>query len=278
MELVGLPVLVRLSPEGNVLFDAEWMKGRVEFRYPSDGDPWGLAASLNLHRRHDTTEERLDHARRLAESNRGMFARQVARQAGVSPTTAAKIVKKAEESAGVSTMDTSTRTDTLGRQQPAAKTAKPPGTGNNEWFTPPEIIAAARAVLGDIDLDAASCEKAQKIVQAADYFTAESDGLAQEWHGRVWLNPPYSRDLLPAFVDKLLAELDAGRVTEAIMLVNNCTDAAWFHAAKRKCAHLLFSSGRIRFLRPDGLTSGAPTQGKSFLLWPERRRLHRGVS
>ena len=30
------------------------------------------------------------------------------------------------------------------------------------------------------------------------------DGLQLPWHGRVWMNPPYSKDLLAPFVDKLI--------------------------------------------------------------------------
>src|SRR5262245_13067731 len=39
-----------------------------------------------------------------------------------------------------------------------------------EWYTPPQYIAAARAVLGAIDLDPASSEIAQTTVQAGAFF------------------------------------------------------------------------------------------------------------
>jgi hypothetical protein len=51
------------------------------------------------------------------------------------------------------------------------------GTGD-EWFTPPECIAHARAVLGDIDLDPASCEIAQQVVRA-QVFLHRRDGWAR---------------------------------------------------------------------------------------------------
>jgi hypothetical protein len=44
-------------------------------------------------------------------------------------------------------------------------------TGENEWYTPPEHLDAARAVLGAIDLGPASSDKAQETVGAGNYFT-----------------------------------------------------------------------------------------------------------
>ena len=73
-------------------------------------------------------------------------------------------------------------------------------TGEFERYTPAQYIEAARRVLGEIDLDPASCEVAQRTVKAVEYFTAKDDGLEQEWHGRVWLNPPYAQPVIAQFV------------------------------------------------------------------------------
>jgi len=67
------------------------------------------------------------------------------------------------------------------------------GTGDNEWYTPTVYVEAARQVLGEIELDPASSEIAQRVVQAVDYFTIDLDGLKQPWFGKVWLNPPYAQ-------------------------------------------------------------------------------------
>jgi hypothetical protein len=137
------------------------------------------------------------------------------------------------------------------------------GAENNEWYTPTEHIELARQVLGEIDLDPASNAIAQQRVRATRFFTKDDDGLSLPWQGRVWLNPPYSRNLMSRFVDKLLSELDCGRVTEAIVLTNNTTDPIWFHRLSKAAAAQCFPRGRIKFLRPDG-TTGSPAQGQVF--------------
>jgi hypothetical protein len=68
-------------------------------------------------------------------------------------------------------------------------------TGEIEWYTPPEYLERVRAVLGCIDLDPASSKVAQKTVKANRYFTKVEDALNREWHGRIYMNPPYDRNL-----------------------------------------------------------------------------------
>src|SRR5262249_45142887 len=138
-------------------------------------------------------------------------------------------------------------------------------TGESEWYTLIQYIDSARQVMGGIDLDPASCEHAQKYhVQACYYCTKEDNGLEQDWHGRVWLNPPYSKDLMPQFVDKLIEEYAGKRhVEQAIMLTHNFTDTRWFHNAESVCAAICFTSGRIGFEQSDG-PSASPTNGQAF--------------
>jgi len=109
-------------------------------------------------------------------------------------------------------------------------------------------------------------------VKAKKFFTGDNDkgdaddGLKQEWNGRVFLNPPYHRELQPKFIDKLLAEIDAGHTKQAIVLVNNSTDTEWFRKAAAKSDAMCFTVGRINFITP---TSGdvLPTQGQVFFYY-----------
>lgn len=135
-------------------------------------------------------------------------------------------------------------------------------TGVPEWYTPAEIVDAARQVLGGIDLDPASSDIAQRTVQADRYFTVDDDGLAHEWRGRVWMNPPYSAGLVDQFVDKLLEEHVAGHVPAAAVLTNNSTDTIWWQSLGSAASAVCHLAGRVRFLAPDG-ERGAPLQGQT---------------
>ena len=142
-------------------------------------------------------------------------------------------------------------------------------SGNNEWYTPEVFVIAARNVMGGIDTDPASSEIANRTVGAAVYHTEETDGRAHEWHGRVWMNPPYAQPLIGDFCTKLVAEIDAGRVEQACVLVNNATDTAWFHDLFSRCAAVCFVRGRIKFIDIQGNASGSPLQGQAIVYFGE---------
>ena len=103
-------------------------------------------------------------------------------------------------------------------------------SGNNEWYTPSEYIEAARKAMGSIDTDPASNDIANKVVKAEKYYTIETDGLAHDWHGNVWMNPPYSSDLITKFIEKLKEQ--RGNYEQAIILVNNATETQWFYESR----------------------------------------------
>lgn len=136
-------------------------------------------------------------------------------------------------------------------------------TGDEESYTPVQYLESARVVMGGIDLDPASNDMAQQDVQAATYYTVHDDGLSQEWHGRLWMNPPYTARVINQFIDKAVKHYLAGEVTQAIILTNNNTDTSWFHQCAGAASGICFTAGRINFLKPDGSKS-SPTNGQSF--------------
>lgn len=137
-------------------------------------------------------------------------------------------------------------------------------SGNNEWYTPEPFIVAAKEVMGEIDLDPASSEIANQVVGAKQIYTVDDNGLEHEWEGRVWLNPPYAGELIPLFSLKIARDYSNDRVKEAIILVNNATETAWFNTLIEPASAVVFPKSRVKFYTPDG-TIGAPLQGQAII-------------
>ncbi len=136
-------------------------------------------------------------------------------------------------------------------------------TGDPESYTPAIYIKAAREVMGGIDLDPASNMHAQDVVQATEWYDEVENGLLQEWRGRVFLNPPYAFPAVEHFTEKLCLEVEAGNVTQAILLTNNNTDTKWWHRAFTLAEAVCFTKGRVNFYKADG-SETQPTNGQTF--------------
>lgn len=122
---------------------------------------------------------------------------------------------------------------------------------NDEWLTPPEILAA----LGAFDLDPCA-----PVVRPWDtaviHYTKQDDGLSKNWAGRTWMNPPFGREAV-----KWMRKLrDHGN---GIALIPARTETAMFYETVWGCADaILFMRGRPHFHFVDGRrarsNSGAP--------------------
>jgi ParB family chromosome partitioning protein len=138
-------------------------------------------------------------------------------------------------------------------------------SGNNEWYTPPEFIAAAREAMGGIDCDPATSEIANATVQAPTFYTEKTDGLSQAWHGNVWMNPPYANPLIRHFCEAVTDRYAAGEIGAACVLVNNATETRWFQYMLNEAAAVCFPRSRVKFLDPNGDATGAPLQGQAIV-------------
>lgn len=129
--------------------------------------------------------------------------------------------------------------------------SKPNDGLSSDWLTPPGIVKA----LGKFSLD--PCAHPKQFYRTASHMICPpADGLADEWRGRVWLNPPYGSQLRKWI--RRLAEHGNG-----IALVPSRTDVeAWFWPFVWDAADaVLFLRGRLFFHRPNGSTEGNAGHG-----------------
>lgn len=142
------------------------------------------------------------------------------------------------------------------------------GYDKNEWCTPALYVEKVRNVLGVIDLDPTSTDAAQSTVQAVKYYTKNNSCLKHDWHGNVYMNPPYSPCdglTISTFVDKFVHEYRENRIS-GIVLTNNDTDRTWWVALWSNCSLFCNTIGRIRFVHPER-TADSPRQGQTFFLF-----------
>lgn len=123
------------------------------------------------------------------------------------------------------------------------------------WLTPPEIILS----LGSFDLD--PCAPLHRPwATAKHHFTTENDGLAQEWFGRVWLNPPYGRQ-----IDEWMMKM--AEHNQGIALTFARTETVFFQKYIFPVAHsMFFFNGRLHFHNSAGIRAKANAGAPSVLI------------
>lgn len=115
------------------------------------------------------------------------------------------------------------------------------------WSTPQEFFDKYDEIYNfNVDVCAtdenAKCEK---------YFTQEQDGLAQEWVGVCWMNPPYGREI-KHWMKKAFESSQKGATV--VCLVPSRTDTIWWHDYAMK-GSIEFIKGRLKF---GGSKNSAP--------------------
>lgn len=110
-------------------------------------------------------------------------------------------------------------------------------------FTPRWILDP----LGEFDTDAAAGDPRPFDI-ASRNITAAQNSLTMDWSdfGRTWLNPPFDRRVVGAFVAKMCAH------NNGILLIHVRPETAWFRPIWDHAAALLFLGGRVIFCKADG--------------------------
>ena len=127
-----------------------------------------------------------------------------------------------------------------------------------DWYTPTWVFTA----LGlKFDLDPCQPPGGISWIPAKTFLTPEDDGLACQWNGKVWLNPPYG-----AGTKKWLYKMHQHRNGVALLFAR--TDCGWFHDYCAKADAILFLRGRVRFVDGFNATKGnGPGSGSMLIAW-----------
>ena len=145
-------------------------------------------------------------------------------------------------------------------------------SSHHAWETPPELFNEYDEKF-HFDLDVCATDENAK---CEAHFTPEDDGLAQEWTGTCWMNPPYGRG-----IDKWIKKAYESDDATVVCLLPARTDTAWFHdyilkARMKGEATVEFLRGRVKFV---GAKNSAPFPSMIvvFLSAEEVYRIYGGV-
>jgi phage N-6-adenine-methyltransferase len=118
----------------------------------------------------------------------------------------------------------------------------------DEWSTPRDFFNKLDMEFGPFDLDPCATPENAK---CSRFFTRQQNGLNQKWIGKVWMNPPYGRE-----IGKWISKAYESSLTGALVvcLVPARTDTAWFQDFAMR-GEIRFIRGRLKF---GGSKNSAP--------------------
>jgi len=110
----------------------------------------------------------------------------------------------------------------------------------DEHYTPAFIFDKLQIIF---DIDVCAPEGGVSWIPAHRYFTEMDDALIQQWQGRVWMNPPYSRP--SPFVEKFIKHGNG----IALLVVSR---SMWFRDLWAVSDAIVPTPYNMKFERPDG--------------------------
>lgn len=126
----------------------------------------------------------------------------------------------------------------------------------DEWYTPKYVFDALDY---RFDMDVAAPEVRTYVSTPTGRFLC-SDSLEIDWHGFVWMNPPFGkRNGLEPWLEKFLAH------ASGVALVPDRTSAPWWQKYAPRADLALFVGRKIQFIGIDGKPGKSPAQGTTLL-------------
>lgn len=154
-------------------------------------------------------------------------------------------------------------------------------TPKRDYGSPPALIAAARSLLGRIDLDPASSTSCNRRVKAKRWWgdtqngEAWTDGLTQRWTGRVFLNPPGGLGgSAKRWWRKLVAEYDECHVSAAVFVCFSIDALQWSQSCNAGgvlAFPIWIPAKRLAYLdHVTGIVDGSPPKPSAIVWLPPK--------
>ena len=143
-------------------------------------------------------------------------------------------------------------------------------SASSEHPTPQWLVDQLAREFGPFDLDPAATAANAK---APRFYTRDQDGLSQPWAGRIWLNPPYGREI-GAWMRRAAQAGAEGHLVVALVPARSTGTQWWIEAAGAASLPPRFLPGRLvnpetgrQWTIPAALLVFGPVRGRHGTAW-----------
>ena len=105
------------------------------------------------------------------------------------------------------------------------------GTRKDTWNTPTDFVGDVLKFFGTVDLDPCCNDVNNPNVPALNYFTEETNGLAHDWYGKVFMNHPYSDS--KTWVPYAALQYELGNTEEMVLLIKLDVSTKWWKSVAK---------------------------------------------
>jgi len=149
--------------------------------------------------------------------------------------------------------------------------------GKDDWMTPASVFAPLHEIF---DFTGDGCATDERASRLPRFISPEEDALAVDWDRigpRVWLNPPYGRQIKKWFA-KTVEQCEHRKVNTVVMLTFANTDTTYWRdyvAESPYCHKVVFLRPRVKFERPDGIGAVGAPKGSAVIVYHSAHRYRR---